>query len=227
MTLQIAAICDTGWVMASDRMEQIDRTSSSVNKIFTDDELGITYAVCGSTAVARLAARELIDELRSGSWPITGLQQQYWLETIADKAWRDASATITTKPVEADNTAQGITIFFHNVPTIGWALYIGQSSLAQAFSNKRVRADYTNPAICFFEKYYSPDLLPRQLAYLAAHSICIAPYWNKSGIEGLDITIYENENGKGTIHRMEGGELTHLKKRSDELDHWLTNHFDS
>jgi hypothetical protein len=225
VTLQIAAICDSGWALASDRAEQIGRIQSSITKIFTDTELRLTYAICGSTAIARFAAQELATGLRSESWPAAELLQQYRLEEIGNRAWVNASDIIKSERVGPDPSVAGLTVFFHDTPTIGWALYIGQKSVTQSFSERRVRADHTNPAVFFIEKYYSFELLPKQLAYLAAHTICTAPYFNKSGIGGLDVTVCEKIGGEYKIKELTKEEVDALKQRSKQFDRKISGHF--
>lgn len=223
MTLQIAAICNTGWVLASDRRELLVHLRSSTSKISTDRQLGITYALVGASLVAEIAVQELVAEMNAQALLKSEMDLKRALEALANRAWQKACDTITSETIDPDLSAQGLTIFFHDSPTVVWALYIGRISVAQSFSDKRIRGDFTNLANFFVERYYSSALSPSDLAFLATHTICVAPRFNSSGIGGLDITVCEN----GTVRELSAGEVRQLQQRSLELDMKLGDYFKS
>lgn len=230
VTLQIAAICNTGWALASDRMERLDdRTGTLTDKIFTDADAGVTYATCGNSAVAKLTGYAMLAALKNKSLPGPRFMRERRLCEIANDAWQQAFDTTTIRPPDADRSEQGLTIFFHDDPTIGWALFIGKNwSVAESILDKRTRADRTNPAVFFFEKYYRAELSPLPLGYLAAHTICIAPFFNKTGIGGLDVTVCEQQpDGTYAISPLSRSQLRELVNQSVELDNYLWEHFGS
>jgi hypothetical protein len=226
MTLQIAAICETGWMIASDRRQQHGRMQSMTTKLFTDKFLSVTYATFGNGEIALIAAEELKRELRGNNLPLNNPQQlQTCLVGLGERIWQRAFDEIKSEEISPDPLLQGLTIFFHGDPTAFWVLQIGRDSVAQAFEDSWPRGDFANPAMCFWGKYYSSALTPHQLAYLAAHVICIAPYWNRSGIAGLNVTLCTKIDDKYKVEELSKSELKVIKERSEKLDRSLYAHF--
>jgi hypothetical protein len=215
VTLQIAAICDDGWVLASDRREQLFRHSSMTKKIFTDFNAKITYATFGTAEVAKLAAQELLNDLVTGRSVLTGdLPTGQWLEALANRAWQNANALFASQSINSDPLVQGLTIFFHDRPQEFWIMQLGRQSMVKAFFDKRPRGDFTNPATFFLERYYASNLSAEELTLLAAHVICLAAEFNRSGVAGLDITVCKN----GRVRELTAPELRQLRIRSAEID---------
>ena len=89
VTLQISAICKSGWVLASDRRELLYNHRSSTTKIFTDLENKMTYALVGETLVSKIVAQQLFKIGTSGA-ATNVLQMERQLESIANEGWQIA-----------------------------------------------------------------------------------------------------------------------------------------
>lgn len=229
MTLQIAAICKDGWVLASDRMQLDDhfttRVSSSVKKIVVVEELGLTYSFWGNR-LAEFAGSELTNSLRANKLSLDNehrLQEE--LVNLGNLVWQPAKIDLhtDTRPIDTDPTSQGLAIFLKE-PFRFRVLGVGRRSFAEVHSDKAVFGDSRNPATFLLEHYYSDITSVEQLTFLVSHVICLGPEFNSSGVGGrFDVITHKD----GKLHELQGHEIALLAQRSFDLDlrirDWLTS----
>jgi hypothetical protein len=225
VTLQIAAICNDGWVLASDR-RQVDhyplRTSSSVKKLMLVDGR-LAYSVWGNR-LAVLAGNELVDAISAGRLRIDNENTlRQGLTALGDLVWRRARTDMENDltPIDPDPNSQGIVVFFPNRADCFWILGVGRRSFAEVHTDKLPIGDRANPATFFLDRYHSLTMSIDELIFLAAHVICLGETFNSSGVSGLDMIVRRGD----TISEQNRGELITLKQRSLELDLKLSDCF--
>ena len=183
MTLQIAMICDEGWLLASDRRRTESsalRVRSSTDKIVVSAKLGIAYSCFGDDC-AVLVGDELMSNLPSPN-PESGEAFRLWLIALGNKTWERLTKNGVTAGISASHTSRGLIICLENSPAKFWLLGIGQQSNAVPITDKYVSGDSRNTARFFVERYHSADLALSRLMLLAVHTIATAEKLNPAAV---------------------------------------------
>jgi hypothetical protein len=216
MTLQIAMICDEGWVLASDRLRveaASVRVRSATEKIVIGPKLGIAYSYYGDDCAA-IAGDQLMFSLPDFD-PKDGEDFNRWLISLGNGTWDQLTSNKVTAGRPASYFNRGLLICLASSPAKFWHLGIGQQSNVTVVMDKLVSGDMTNGARFFIEHYYSKNTPLSGLMLLAAHTLNIAEKLNPAVVGG-GIDMITCKIGK--MERVSSKIMKTLIRKSDQID---------
>jgi hypothetical protein len=226
VTLIVGMIGKDGWVLASDRI-RIDseaiRVRSHIEKITTDESLGLSYAFYGDDC-AILTGDQLIKNGGMLRDLANETRFRQWLWELGNNSWQwvvDSTPNEHKAKFPPNYLYRGLLICLRSSPNRFWWMQIGQQSLVTTVTNKVVVGDGTNSARFFIDHCYSPEMSVAQLSMLAAHTIAVGGMLNPAGVGGLDIVTCQN----GTMRLLPEDELQDLVQRSHKLNAKITKLF--